>query len=159
VDAFAGQKILAQDLMKIGPVAKYARRSGDGNQTLNAGDQILSFPTVVREDPFCGVTRQGAGNTSFKLEAGSYIMAASVRLTVNADSAVIYLAEGTTFTNEDNAFASGSPILNFPNGSACEPVTFDSATDVCVGMWRASTATAVTAWGKDLTHVVFIRLA
>lgn len=157
--ALAGQKLLAQDLDKIGPIAKYARRSGDGNQTMVSGDQILSFPTVVREDPFCGITRQGTGNTSFLCEAGVYIITASVRLSANADQATLYLGEGTTFANEDNAFATGSPIINFPNGSITEPVPFDVATSVCVGFWRGPAATAITSWGKDLTHVTFCRLA
>lgn len=147
----AGNKITSARLNVV--QAKYARRSGDGTQTLNNGDTLLSFPTAVT--PSTLVTPSGTGNTGFTIGEGSWVIEASVRQHDSTGGA-IYICAGTPAATETQAITGQDATSIVRLASTTYIVPSGSTSTIYVVVFSGA-ATTVTSYGADLTHISLTR--
>lgn len=148
----AGQRITADRLNLL--TAKYARRSGDGTQTIAVGnsDTLIAFPTAVKTDP--NVVASGTGNTGFTLQPGAWGVEASVRQGASTGGA-LYICAGTPAASEAQALTGqdATSIVRL----ASTTLYLDVATAVYIVVFNSGSATTSTSFGSDLNHISFTR--
>lgn len=133
-----------------GIVAKYARTTG--SQALSAGDQACQFPTAILTSS--QVTAGGSGNSFFTLSEGDWGILVHLRFSTSVDTG-LYIATGTTFTNENNVFAGSgaSQIVAHVLGAISVPTT----QSIVAGVYSGVGSRDIVPYGVNLTSITFIK--
>jgi hypothetical protein len=142
--------------VKLQRQSKWARRSGNGAQSLNiAAGTLLAFPSLVSND--AGITPSGTGNTAFSVPAGGWDIELCARFanTVTADG---YIMTGTTYdeANSVHECATGGTGVVLSTSFTLE---LASTTSICFGLFQGAASKTAIAHGTDATHVAFTRRA
>ncbi|MBX6360093.1 MAG: hypothetical protein IRZ03_08440 [Acidobacterium ailaaui] len=133
--------------------ARYALISTDNDVDLPGGDCQMKFPTTIKANPNVVPSQDFM---SFTLSPGLWVIGFSYRLT-DLVTNVPYLMIARAGANEGDAFACGSAVSNFLNGSIFDVIEFDTPTVIAPYIW-VSSATRATHQGLDqyaVTHISF----